>query len=184
MNEAIVIIGQAFWFMLPAYVANPSAVLTGGGTPMDLGKNFIDGKRILGDGKTWRGLIGGTCAGMILGLIQTLIVTVFKSSDWSFGSCPYFLVTIFCLAFGALLGDTIKSFVKRRLGIERGAKVPLMDSLDFVLGAWLLLILFSYSWFIGTFTKWHILVVLIITPFLHRGVNIAGYKLGKKKVPW
>jgi CDP-2,3-bis-(O-geranylgeranyl)-sn-glycerol synthase len=29
-----------------------------------------------------------------------------------------------------------------------------------------------------------LLAVLIITPVLHRGVNIIGYKLGLKKVPW
>ena len=49
------IILQALWLILPAYVANASAVLVGGGTPVDSGKNWKDGKRILGDGKTWRG---------------------------------------------------------------------------------------------------------------------------------
>ena len=51
------IILQALWLILPAYVANASAVLVGGGTPVDFGKNWRDGKRILGDGKTWRGLL-------------------------------------------------------------------------------------------------------------------------------
>ena len=54
------IILQALWIIIPAYVSNASAVLVGGGTPIDFGKNWSDGKRILGDGKTWRGLLSGT----------------------------------------------------------------------------------------------------------------------------
>ena len=50
---------SAFWIMLPAYLPNPVAAIFGGGTPIDLGKNFSDGKRVLGDGKTYRGLIFG-----------------------------------------------------------------------------------------------------------------------------
>ncbi len=41
---------KTIWLLLPAYTPNNFAVLFGGGTPIDLGKKFIDGKRILGDG--------------------------------------------------------------------------------------------------------------------------------------
>ena len=58
---------QALWIIFPAYVANGSAVLVGGGTTVDFGKNWKDGKRILGDGKTWRGLFVGTFVGMTCG---------------------------------------------------------------------------------------------------------------------
>ena len=61
------IILQSLWLILPAYIANGCAALFGGGTPIDFGKNYNDGKRILGDGKTWRGLILGTLFGMIGG---------------------------------------------------------------------------------------------------------------------
>ena len=50
--------------MLPAYLPNPIAALVGGGTPIDLGRNFTDGKRVFGDGKTYRGLIIGIFAGI------------------------------------------------------------------------------------------------------------------------
>ncbi len=43
---------SALWIMLPAYLPNPVAALCGGGTPIDNGKNYSDGKRIFGDGKT------------------------------------------------------------------------------------------------------------------------------------
>ena len=51
--DIILILAQAFWFMLPAYVANPTAVVFGGGRPIDAGRVLRDGRRFLGDGKTW-----------------------------------------------------------------------------------------------------------------------------------
>ncbi len=161
--------------MLPAYVANAFAVLAGGGKSIDFDKNFLDGRRIFGNGKTWNGFIGGIVVGMFTGSAQTVLLP-------SFGSFP--LIVLFCLTFGALFGDLCKSFIKRRLDIESGSKVPIMDQLDFVLGAWLFLILFAYSWFLENFTSYHVIVILVITPFLHRITNIIGHKFGKKDVPW
>ena len=52
-------------FYLPAYVANGSPVvfskIYGPGHPIDMGIVFSDGKRLLGDGKTFEGFITGTC---------------------------------------------------------------------------------------------------------------------------
>ncbi len=70
MIELFQTIGQAIWFILPAYVANATPVLTGGGPPIDGGKKLSDGYRILGDGKTIRGFILGLLAGSIVGAIQ------------------------------------------------------------------------------------------------------------------
>ena len=50
-------IPQALWFFVPAFVANPAAVLFGGGAPIDSGRTLRDGERVFGDGKTWRGLV-------------------------------------------------------------------------------------------------------------------------------
>src|SRR2546426_2309087 len=60
---ALEAIPQALWFFLPAFVANPMAVVFGGGTPIDFGRTLRDRERLFGDGKTWRGLLGGTPAG-------------------------------------------------------------------------------------------------------------------------
>ena len=54
--------------MIPALLPNSAAVLFGGGTPIDFGRSWR-GARILGDGKTWRGLFGGVFAGVIIGII-------------------------------------------------------------------------------------------------------------------
>src|SRR2546427_10964525 len=56
---ALEAIPQALWFFLPAYVANPMAVVFGGGAPMGFGRTLRGGRRLLGGGKTWRGVGGG-----------------------------------------------------------------------------------------------------------------------------
>ena len=45
-------IWDAILFIIPAYVANSIPVVMGGGPPLDGGRMWKDGKRILGDGKT------------------------------------------------------------------------------------------------------------------------------------
>ncbi len=172
------IIILALWLMLPAYVANPAAVVFGGGTPIDFGKNWRDGRRILGDGKTFRGLIGGTACGIIIGLLQRQI-----SQVGDILITPS-LIAIVTLSFGALFGDIVKSFFKRRLGLARGAKLPLFDQLDFVIGAWVLTYAFDPQWFTQNFEPLIIITVLILTPVLHRLTNIIGYYIRLKKEPW
>ena len=44
----ISILAYALYFMLPAYMANISALAFGGGTPVDLNRNFWDGRRLIG----------------------------------------------------------------------------------------------------------------------------------------
>jgi len=177
MLPIIAVIIKALWLMLPAYIANPTAVLFGGGKPIDFGKNFLDGRRILGDGKTFRGLFGGAACGIIVGMLQRL-----GSPDGIF-VLPS-ISAVIALSFGALLGDIVKSFFKRRLGFERGEKLPLIDQLDFVAGAWVLTYIFDPQWFAENFTFWVIITVLILTPVLHRATNILGYHIRVKKEPW
>ena len=167
----------AVWLMMPAYISNPMAVVFGGGTPIDLGKNWTDGKRILGDGKTFRGLLAGTGCGIIAGLIQMQITSPFAAGEFTF-------TVIITMSFGALLGDMTKSFFKRRLGFERGGKMFLVDQLDFVAGAWILTYLFDKQWFIANFSLQIMVIVVILTPILHRVTNILGYYMKLKKEPW
>jgi CDP-2,3-bis-(O-geranylgeranyl)-sn-glycerol synthase len=175
----ISLIIKASWLMLPAYIANPTAVMFGGGTPIDSGKNWKDGRRIFGDGKTFRGLLGGTACGVVSGLIQTQVTSLQFLGTFTF-------VSIITLSFGALLGDMTKSFFKRRLGYERGAKFPLVDQLDFVAGAWILTYAFEPAWFRENFLADPRIMVTVIlfTPLLHRLTNIIGYYARLKKEPW
>jgi len=171
---------SAVWIMLPAYLPNPIAALVGGGTPIDLGRNFSDGKRLLGDGKTYRGLIIGIFAGIGIGLVQ-----IWVSGAYGWEDLPeqtYMSITL--LATGALLGDLCKSFFKRRLGKERGAKWPIADMYDLVAGALLMVLIFDPEWLFANMTLVIFILILILTPILHRAVNIIGYRFRVKEVPW
>lgn len=188
-----VLVLEGLWLTLPAYLPNSAAALFGGGRPIDGGRNFRDGRRLLGDGKTWRGTLGGTGAGLVLGLVQVGLLVglgLALNRDFKdyFGSFPSLLGVIFLLALGALLGDMGASFLKRRLNVKRGAKAPGLDQYDFLIGAWLLVILGGGGWFRDWFVHdqgyWRLLTVLVATPLLHRATNILGYKLGAKEVPW
>jgi CDP-2,3-bis-(O-geranylgeranyl)-sn-glycerol synthase len=170
----------ALWIMLPAYVPNPVAALFGGGTPVDFGKNYYDGNRIFGDGKTYRGLITGILAGIITGLILIRLADQFPS----FNLPHHTLLSVILLASGALLGDLVKSFFKRRFGKDRGSKWPVADQYDLVAGAFLLLLIGNPGWLFEVVKLPVFLVILIITPVLHRATNIIGYIFRVKEVPW
>ncbi len=166
--------------MLPAYIPNPAAALFGGGTPLDFGKNYSDGNRIFGDGKTFRGLFFGVLAGILTGLLL-----IWLAGTYALTFLPqHTLVSVSLLAFGALLGDLGKSFLKRRMGKVRGAKWPVADQLDLVVGAFILMLLFDPGWLFTYLTLPILIIIVILTIILHRVVNIIGYFLGIKEVPW
>ncbi len=180
------------WLLFPAMTSNSWAVIFGGGTPMDFGRSWR-GKRIFGDGKTWRGFFFGVVFGTLVGLAEIALMDAglirYSPSHWGFGS-TYLdaLPLLVVLCAGALLGDTSKSFIKRRLGMERGHKVPVLDWYDFLVGALILAFIFYFSWTLDNlFLNYNwigMLFLLILIPPMHRLFNIIGYKMGKKNVPW
>ncbi len=166
--------------MLPAYLPNPVAALLGGGTPVDLGRNYTDGRRIFGDGKTFRGLVAGILAGIGIGLVQ-----IWAWSAYNLVFLPgQTLLSVVLLAVGALLGDLVKSFFKRRFKKERGSKWPVADQYDLVAGAFVLLLIADPGWLFSRVTVPAFIFILILTPILHRAVNIIGYRVNVKEVPW
>jgi len=188
VNDIVSAILTAVWVFIPAMVPNSAAALFGGGTPIDLGRTW-NGHRILGDGKTWRGLFGGGLSGVVIGMVQMAVSLPFDPQGlWGFGSFFGALPLLFLLSFGALMGDILGSLIKRRLGLKRGARAPILDQYDFVIGAFLLVIPLQWGWFksvyLGGYGVYGLLFLLALIPVLHRSVNIAGYKLGIKKEPW
>ena len=204
--------------MAPAYLANTIAVLTGGRYPIDQGKLYSDGNRILGDGKTWSGLIGGTIGGMVVGygLYFVIMRNFYHDLLWKLGldSSSENLVDklgsiiakdptfgeqllwgtnnltatsiFFLLSFGALFGDMTASFYKRRQNLQRGDKFAILDMYDFIFMSLLLCFIFQRDWLLSWILDgWvPLFTILVLTPFLHRGVNIIGYKIGVKNEPW
>ncbi|MDD6048360.1 MAG: CDP-2,3-bis-(O-geranylgeranyl)-sn-glycerol synthase [Methanobrevibacter ruminantium] len=175
----------AVYFMLPAYVANLSGLAFGGGTPVDGGKECKDGRRLIGNGVTWKGFINGTILGTIVGGILGIIgsfygdLNVLTSGVIAlpvYGSIIGGLTLGFLMAFGALLGDLVGSFIKRRMGLQSGEPAPIMDQLDFVAGALILSLLvvkISWEFFI---------IIAVLTLILHLGSNMIAYLLGIKDV--
>ena len=165
--------------MVPAYVPNPVAALCGGGTPIDFDRNHSDGRRLLGDGKTYRGLACGVLAGITVGALQIWLA---GTRGWTFLP-QHTAASIVILSLGALLGDMGKSFVKRRLGKKRGEAWPIADQYDLVIGAFILMLIFDPSWLLANITFPVLVIILILTPILHRVVNIIGYLYGSRRNP-
>ncbi len=163
--EIAVLIFEALKFIFPAYCANAAPVLGGGGKPMDFGKNFFDGKPILGRNKTFRGFFFGLAIGFSVGIVECLLFDY----PWLFSALS---------PLGALLGDLAGAFLKRRLGIAPGGLLPVVDQVDFVVGA----LVFSVP--LGV-VSWELAVaVLLITPPIHLLTNFLAYKLRLKRNPW
>jgi CDP-2,3-bis-(O-geranylgeranyl)-sn-glycerol synthase len=80
--------------------------------PLDAGRLFVDGRPWLGPSKTWRGMVAAivatTMAARILGL------------DAGTGAV---------VGFGAMAGDSLSSFLKRRMGVESGGKATGLDQI-------------------------------------------------------
>lgn len=170
------------YFILPAYFSNGSGLIFGGGLPVDFGKSDKKGVRWIGDGVTWRGLIAGTVVGTLTGIVQGYlgpeIIQTFGQyiitpiiTDISSGAVIGFL-----LGFGALLGDAIGSFLKRRVGIDRGKPAPLLDQLDFIIIA---LILVSFAVKLNWLC---VLLAILLTLIIHLLTNTIAYLLGIKDV--
>jgi CDP-2,3-bis-(O-geranylgeranyl)-sn-glycerol synthase len=167
MDIALLIV-EALKFIFPAYCANAAPVLAGGGLPMDFGKSFVDGKRILGKNKTWRGFFFGWAIGILVGLVEGIV----------FGPVPYSLLFSVMTPLGALCGDLAGAFTKRRLGIAPGGLLPIVDQIDFVVGA----LLFSLP--LALVSLELAIAVLLITPPIHLFTNFLAYKLKLKSNPW
>jgi len=187
VSDILVKAVAALWIAVPALAANSTAVIFGGGTPIDFGKTLYDGKRILGNGKTWRGLIGGGAAAASIGYMQQMLacflhtpyLPVFSMDQYAAIGIPI------VLGYGALIGDSTGSFIKRRLGIGRGQQAYFLDQMTFLIIALLFLFIAYPSFFFRYF--WNVTAIItlfVLTPLLHRIVNIIGYKMGYKDVPW
>jgi len=158
---------KALTFIFPAYCGNAVPVITSGSLSLDFGKKFLDGKPIFGKNKTFRGFFSGLAVGTTVGFVES----VFFNYPLLFG---------LLLSLGALFGDLTAAFAKRRLGLSPGDLLPVVDQVDFIIGA----ILFSLPIRLQTLS-WELLTtVLIVTPPIHLLTNFAAYKLGLKSNPW
>ena len=172
----------SLYFILPAYFSNGGALAFGGGLPIDFGKTDSKGNRWIGDGVTWRGLIAGTLIGMLTGAVQGYLNPDIIAEIGQYIITPIIpnvgsgILIGFLLGFGALLGDAIGSFIKRRIGIGRGKPAPLLDQLDFIVMALIL------SALVVELNLFFVITAIILTLIIHQIANIGAYLLGLKDV--
>jgi CDP-2,3-bis-(O-geranylgeranyl)-sn-glycerol synthase len=168
------------YFFLPAYAADMSPVLIGNAfpalaTPIDGGRTFR-GRRIFGDHKTWRGLLAGVVAGALVFLGQRVLwdagflqdLALIDYGRWT-------VVPGLLMGLGALVGDAVKSFFKRQVGIAPGASWLVFDQLDFFAGAYL---------FVAPIEAAPLLPTLACLPIVFAGTiafTAAGWGLGLKE---
>lgn len=173
---------ESIYFMIPAFIANMMPVVMRNkfkflAKPIDRGIECC-GKPILGNNKTWRGLIFGVIGSVIASYTMFLLqnynyfnqISIINYSNW-------FLIGIL-MGSGALIGDMIKSFFKRRIGIKSGQPWYLVDQIDFPLGA---ILFVSIVYFPGL--KFSFLAI-VITITLTIVTNHLAYWLGIRKVKW
>jgi CDP-2,3-bis-(O-geranylgeranyl)-sn-glycerol synthase len=197
--DFLVIFGLSYLFIGPAYIANAMMVFTSNGKPIDGGKNFIDGKRLFGQTKTWGGFVGGVTFGFLAALVIDLIfywnypaIAAFAQTQTGFLRIikldfleaflfpPAYLITIralFC-GLGSPLGDLIKSFFKRRLSIGSGKPFWIADQLDFIITT----VLLNLAWF--PWNPFIVLMLMLMTPAITLTANTVAYQIGRKTEPW
>ena len=157
------------YFFLPAGIANMSPVLF-------KNINFLNhpiNKKLFGSHKTYRGIFFGVILAIFISFLQFLL-TNFNLSLIHYTKFNFLFVG-FLLGAGAMLGDLIKSFFKRRLSIKPGSSFIPFDQLDWILGAIILTFpLIKYSLI-------QLTSLIIIYGLLHPLINLLGYILKLKK---
>lgn len=186
MYEELAIFELSIWLGLSAWIANAIPVLGGGGKPIDGGRNFRDGRRILGNGKTVRGFVVGIFFGTLTGIGQFLaapylrpvlsqFVTITPEMDYVLSiSVP----VAFLLWLGALTGDVIGSFIKRRVNVKSGDPSPFLDQVGFIIMA----LIFAFPLMMPS--PVFVMILILTTLGIHWLSNALGYVLGLKKNPW
>ncbi len=186
MIELIELVGITLYALLPAYGANMAPVIAARlnflpylAIPVD-GEQKLWGARVFGDHKTYRGVVIGVLTAMFVGVIQYFLWIFRVIQVNSFIDFAHIdpLMFGFIGGAGALGGDLLKSFAKRRFKIPSGSPWPVFDQLDFIIG---------YIATTSLIVPWPtriIIVACVMTLIAHPLTNIAAYILKIKKVWW
>ena len=177
----LLLILQSLYFFLPAYFANMAPVIMKNinflAVPLDNGKRF-NGKPLLGKNKTYRGVVFAIFFALIVCFLQYIAYGTEIGKELSIFDYGKWYVLGPLIGFGAIVGDSIKSFFKRRLNIAPGKPFIPFDQLDFVFGGLVL------SAFVVRYTWQHALTIVIASFFLHIVVNHVAFYTGIRKEKW
>ncbi|MFH0867860.1 MAG: CDP-2,3-bis-(O-geranylgeranyl)-sn-glycerol synthase [Candidatus Woesearchaeota archaeon] len=172
---------QCFYFILPAYFANMAPVIVKKinflKIPIDFNKT-LNNKPIFGKNKTIRGLIFATIFATIITYLQFLLYKNNILTNLAITNYSNWLLMGFLMGFGAIFGDLIESFVKRRLNYKPGKPFIPFDQTDFVIGA----LIFVYPLVKLPLNK--IIIILLLSFILHVLVNHFAYYTKIRKEKW
>ncbi len=158
---------SSLYFFLPAYIANIMPVL--------LKKvPFLEkpvSKENFGTHKTWRGIVVAILAGGLVFWLQKLaFVAGFRS--WALIEYSKFSILLgFLMGAGAILGDLVKSYYKRKAEIKEGDNWVPFDQIDFVIGGLI------GAFFVYVPKAEVTLILVLLSPLLHVLFNMIGYGL-------
>lgn len=182
--QYVTLFGQLIWFFLSAGIANMAPVLFRNhfqvlNKPVDGGKT-ISGEPVFGSHKTWRGLVVATVVGgLVYGAQYAAGIAVPSMVNWfPFDIYQYSWTLGFAFGAAAILGDLIKSFIKRRLKVAPGKPWFPFDQIDSIVAAALL------ATFLFPFTLVMWVMSVVVWPLLHMLANHIGYWIGMKDTKW
>ncbi|MCR5804505.1 MAG: CDP-archaeol synthase [Clostridia bacterium] len=157
--------------------------------PIDCGKNFVDGRRIFGDNKTWKGMIGYVLFNVIFSVLWGLICINETLAGLNFFYQEHDNTILYNVLIGVLLGlgyalfELPNSFLKRRLDITPGKTVKgfwrlffvFLDQADSVFGVALVVWLFFP---LGLLLY---LLYVLVGAFTHLFLNMMLYFMKLRK---
>ncbi len=167
------------YLFLPAFVANSMPVIARVVPGIKHWTTPI-APRLFGANKTYRGFAMGVGAAVLCALLQYVLLQAW-TWNWPeaaelYGTPARAILTGLLLGGGALCGDLAKSFCKRRVGIAPGRAWPVLDGIDYMVGA----IIFALPLYTVSLSQAAIL--LVAGPILSLAANICSYVLGWKNV--
>jgi CDP-2,3-bis-(O-geranylgeranyl)-sn-glycerol synthase len=177
----------AFWFFIPAGLANVAPIfaakvpwLSKFTAPIDGGRNFR-GQRLFGANKTWRGLVAGIITATIAFWFQQLVVAHVSWLHTLMSHVDYAHLPTLILgpvfAVGALGGDMVESFFKRRLKIPSGHSWFPLDQVDYIIGGAIVVAPFV------VLSIWQYIWLIVVWLIIHLISAYIGWLLGLKDRP-
>ena len=153
--------------------------------PIDLGKNFVDGKRLFGDNKTWIGFISMILFCILFQVIWGIICKYFGFENNNelyliYENTIHFNIIIgFLFGFTYMICELPNSFIKRRINIipgktDKGIKGVIffvIDQIDSLIGVFFVLMSFNGM----SLSRY--LLYLFIGALTHIGINFLLYCL-------
>lgn len=129
---------NSLYLFLPGILSNTLATVTYKYTflkrfnwPVDFGIK-LNGNYLFGKTKTWKGIILGTLTGIFVIYLQRIAsnFTIFNEISLIDYNNENVILIGSMMGLGAMIGDLIKSFFKRRLNIQSGKPWFPFDQID------------------------------------------------------